>query len=74
MSINMTPREIFEVKNLSFSYDKRGDKTLHKISFKVKLNEIKFLIGANGSGKTTLIKILCGLLVQESGKILGKIY
>lgn len=62
MYLNMTPREIFKVKDLSFSYDKVNLKTLDKISFEVKRNEIKCLIGANGSGKTTLIKILCGLL------------
>ena len=45
------------------------------ISFKVKKGEIVGYIGPNGAGKSTTIKMLSGILVPDSGKIVidGKI-
>jgi len=44
------------------------------LELKIKKGETYGLIGPNGSGKTTTIKLLCGLLKQNSGEIfvLGK--
>ncbi|MBU1220004.1 ABC transporter ATP-binding protein [Myxococcota bacterium] len=43
---------------------------LHDVSFSVKKNGITALIGLNGAGKTTVLKIISGLLVPSSGRVL----
>lgn len=64
---------IFEVKNISFKYDKY-DKTssyvLNDLSFNVEKKDFIALIGKSGSGKSTLINHLNGLLRADSGEIL----
>ena len=48
---------------------KEGKKeVLRNINFSVKRGEIFCIVGPNGAGKTTLIKILCGLILPDSGK------
>ncbi|MFT4063671.1 cyclic peptide export ABC transporter [Paraburkholderia sp.] len=44
--------------------------TLGPIDLAFKPGELVYLIGGNGSGKTTLAKMLVGLYVPESGRIL----
>ena len=39
------------------------------VSFKIKKNSVHALLGENGAGKSTLVKILYGLLKQDSGEI-----
>lgn len=39
------------------------------VSFKVKRNEIYGILGPNGSGKSTLIRLLCTLLIPDSGTV-----
>jgi len=58
----------FIVKNLSKSYGEK--KVLTDINFDIKRGERIALIGQNGAGKSTLIKILMGMLVQDSGEII----
>ena len=43
---------------------------LGPLSLDLSRGEILFLVGGNGSGKTTLLKLLCGLYVPDSGRIL----
>ena len=64
--------EILNVKNYSFSYDKK--KVLDNVSFFVNDYEATVLIGVNGAGKSTLIKCIAGLLKSKEGEItlLGK--
>jgi len=40
-----------------------------RVSVSVQLQERLFLLGPNGAGKTSLIKLLCGLLTQDSGTV-----
>lgn len=42
---------------------------LDSVSFKVPDGEIYGVLGANGSGKSTLIRILCTLLLPDSGQV-----
>ncbi|HEY4601445.1 MAG TPA: ABC transporter ATP-binding protein [Cerasibacillus sp.] len=64
---------IIEVKNLNKSYKKRRSKeyiqAVNDVSFVVKKGEILGLLGPNGAGKTTTIKMICGLLIPDSGSI-----
>ncbi len=64
---------VIEIHDVKKSYKKRGSKekiqAVKGISFNVKKGEIVGLLGPNGAGKTTLIKMMCGLLVPDSGQI-----
>lgn len=66
---------IIEVQNVKFRYGKEEDYTLNGVTFHVKQGEWLSIIGHNGSGKSTTVRLLNGLLVAESGKILvdGKV-
>ena len=65
---------IVSVKNVRKSYKKRKGNSVVKavddVSFQVHKGEIVGLLGPNGAGKTTTIKIICGLLKMDEGKIL----
>ncbi|WP_314347971.1 phenol-soluble modulin export ABC transporter ATP-binding protein PmtA [Mammaliicoccus vitulinus] len=60
-----------DVKNLKY---RTKNLNLEDVSFEVKKGYVTGFIGANGSGKTTTIRILMGLLKEQSGdlKILGE--
>lgn len=58
---------MIEVRNLIKKFD---DKTvLNDISFDVKDGETLAIVGFSGSGKSTILKIICGLLSQDSGTV-----
>ena len=62
---------MLEVNNIYKSF-KLKDKEIianNNISFSISNNEVVGLLGQNGAGKSTLIKILCGLLIPDKGKI-----
>lgn len=56
------------VKNLTFSYDKKS-LNIKDISFDVEVGKYVSIIGHNGSGKSTLAKLIVGLLTLKSGEI-----
>ena len=56
-----------EVKNLSFSYDKR--EILHNVSFSAKEGEFVSILGPNGVGKSTLFRCMLSLLENYSGEV-----
>lgn len=59
---------MFEVKDLSFSYDKKNE-ALKNVSFSVNDGEWLSILGHNGSGKSTLAKLLVGLIAPTNGTI-----
>lgn len=63
---------ILSVENLAFSVGDNFKKKiiLDNISFKLEEGKILGIAGESGSGKTTLAKILSGISVQDSGKIM----
>ena len=62
-SLNKLKRDLFKQQ------DVKSVKALDEVSMEVKKGEIYGLLGANGSGKTTIIKLLCGLIRDDGGKI-----
>jgi len=59
---------IVEFKNITKAFS--GIKALDDISFSIKRGSVHCLLGENGAGKSTLIKILTGVLKQDSGKVI----
>lgn len=62
--------ELYEIKNLSFSYNEK--KVLNDISFTIKEGENLGIIGPNGCGKTTLLKEMTGILPINKGEVMLK--
>ena len=60
---------LIEVKNIHKRYAKHH--ALDNVSFSIHEGRICGLIGENGAGKTTLIRIISGLIKQDSGEIVG---
>ena len=65
---------MLEVKDITFSFDKKEKKPLIKnLSFKVKKGEILFISGRSGLGKSTLLDLISGF--HDNNLIwTGKIY
>ena len=65
---------MLEVKDITFSFDKKEKKPLIKnLSFKVKKGEILFISGKSGLGKSTLLDLISGF--HDNSLIwTGKIY
>lgn len=61
---------VFEVKDLSFTYPKGKSKVLDGISFNIEKGTIFGLLGRSGAGKSTTQKILIKLLDNYNGQIL----
>lgn len=59
---------LLELKDVSFSYDKRV-KAVKNVSFEVEKGEYIAIIGHNGSGKSTLAKLFNGLLLPTKGEL-----
>lgn len=64
---------MIKVNNLHFSYYKKpkssGDYVLQGINLEFGQGEITALLGPNGSGKSTLIRLCCGMLVPDDGRV-----
>lgn len=58
---------MIKVKNLVKKFDTKT--VLDDISFEVKDGETLAIVGFSGSGKSTILKIICGLLEQNSGTV-----
>ncbi|WP_461206537.1 ABC transporter ATP-binding protein [Clostridium sp. DL1XJH146] len=59
---------VLQVKDVRKSLS--GREIIKGISFEVNKGEIFGFLGPNGAGKTTTIKMLTGLMTQESGRII----
>lgn len=59
---------MIEIKEVSKSYEK---KVLDKVSFQVEPGSIMVITGPSGTGKTTLLNIMMGLVLPDSGEVLG---
>ena len=64
-------KQIFEIKNLSFSYHTLSGETkvLSNISFSVNQGEFVSIVGPSGCGKSTLLSLISGMLNPEEGEV-----
>ena len=62
-------KNFVSIKNLNKTY-KNNFKALDNLSLNIEKGEIFALLGPNGAGKSTLINIICGIVKNNSGKIL----
>ena len=58
---------LITAQNISLNH--QGKKILDDVSFSLNPGEFITLIGPNGAGKSSLIKVLLGLIKQDSGKV-----
>jgi len=64
----MNQQPIIQMKNICKSFG--HVRALYKANFFAFPGEVAAIVGDNGSGKSTLIKLLCGVLKPDSGKII----
>jgi len=61
---------MFEINNVSKSYNKNGDKAVSNLNLTVNNGEIFGFLGPNGAGKTTTIRMITGIMQSDEGEIL----
>ncbi len=63
-------REVMELKDVSFTYPGSDRPALDHINLTIHKGETLAIVGINGSGKSTLTRLLTGLYLPTTGKIL----
>ena len=58
------------LENVSYTYPGMDTPTINNLNLTLRFGERLAIVGLNGAGKTTLIKILCGLLDPDNGRVL----
>ena len=58
-----------EFDRVTFRYDEAEKATIDNFSLTIEPGERIAIVGDNGAGKSTLVKLLCGLLLPQSGTI-----
>ena len=61
--------DYLSLKNVTKKFGKEKTFALNQVSFDATKSEIVGIIGSSGSGKTTLLRIISGLEIPHSGKI-----
>ncbi|MFK4085209.1 ABC transporter ATP-binding protein [Kribbella sp. NPDC020789] len=64
------PRESIVFEDMTFGYPAADGVVFDKLNLKIRAGTSLGIVGLNGAGKTTLIKLLTGLEVPRSGRIL----
>jgi len=72
--VHATPREAALVVDHAVKWFAVGDKrrpmvAIDDVSMRLERGEIYGILGSNGSGKSTLIRLICGLLTLDSGRV-----
>lgn len=61
---------IIEMKNIWFRYERESQDIIKGLSLKVEQGKWYCLLGGNGSGKSTTLKLICGILKPQNGKVI----
>jgi len=61
---------VFDLREVSFAYP-YANTVLDQVTFQISAGESVAILGANGCGKSTLLKLLVGLVVCDSGRVLA---
>lgn len=61
---------MLEIKQVSKSYNKKGEKAVDSLELTVNDGEIFGFLGPNGAGKTTTIRMLTGIIQPDEGDLL----
>ena len=69
-SLKGMDKYVFTFENVSFKYAEAPDYALKDLNLTLEAGEHLAVVGLNGAGKSTFIKLLCGLYVPTSGRIL----
>ncbi len=72
MNLTLTPNilsgmDVLKIEGLSKSYD--NNLLFEDFSTLIRRGEKVAIIGDNGTGKTTLLKIICGIVPKDAGKV-----
>ncbi len=64
--------ESYEItlENVSYTYPGAPEKTLDGFNLTVHRGEKLAMVGLNGAGKTTVVKLICGFLDPDEGRVL----
>lgn len=60
---------MLSIKNLTFSYTRKGEPTIRDFSLEIQNGGVYGLLGSNGAGKSTLFQLIAGLLTPTSGQV-----
>jgi len=60
---------IITIEDLTFSFSKSKSPVISNFSLTISEGEIVGILGASGSGKSTLLRIISGLEIPQSGRI-----
>ncbi len=60
----------FELQNVRFQYNNRGNAVLKGLNMKVNSGETIALVGESGAGKSTVLNLLIGFVTPTEGKLL----
>ena len=63
----MDSKVLIETKSVCLALD--GKQILDKVDIRLHKGEIVTLIGPNGAGKSTLVRVILGLIKQDSGEV-----
>ena len=67
--INVRDFNTIKYEDIAYSYDQKNN-IFDSVNFQLNRNDFIGIFGPSGSGKSTFIKIVCGLLNPNCGKIL----
>ncbi len=62
----------YEIKleNVSYTYPGADKKTLDRFDITIRRGEKLAMVGLNGAGKTTVVKLICGFIDPDEGRVL----